>query len=554
MVCLGASSDMAAYTIDVVGDVFTSFSSATIRYGAPGMGKSVHLHETGERFYKRGSKIIGLNDDEGRFEYLFYAFPGRDDMWKHFCQTQLHWGNVKVSDWLLIKEGKKTFEDVFPWKPETYPVECYIPALPGKYSYPSVFKPFTISFSSLSLYEFKILLGKITTKQSRTVDLAWSRMKVNKVGKTFENFIQILKGFISNRKIQAEDMEYNICESEDGLDLLIKIEKVWQLGLISTKEDPYNLNLARIMWDTKTISGFSFFNISDGNVRYVLYGWLLRRIRDVRNKALLGKVMFPELCLLIHELQDIAPARGQEETYSVEGQRISTAQLVKLAKKPRDIKVRIHADTQNPLSLWKPLRESFSTTFIFRCDRAVVDSIRALTYFDDATYIGLQRSKTGVHCVKSAPTGGRDYSGVNFPMLSLPPTSMCKTPDDLFRVEWERYGGEFTDWDFEVPETLITIKKARSKEKKALSTRQQKVYMVYARFVLKVITKNPGIYIKDILLHPDMCQELELTSTEMYEVCKFLAAKNMIEKRQEGTYTACYANSDNCPVEDLGHG
>jgi hypothetical protein len=534
------------YVIDAAGDVYTGFCSATIRYGAPGSGKSFHLHETGERFYKRGCKIICLNDDEGRDEYMFYYFPGREDVWRHFCKTQLKWENVPEKVWVAIKTGEKTFYDLFPWDAKGYPIECYIPAVPGKNTYASVFKPFRICFSQLSLTEFKLLLGKLTPKQDRTVNLAWSSMIAEKKKKTFENLWELIKGFISNKKMEVNDTQFTVCDSEDGADLYLKIDKIWQLGILTTKEDPLKLNLKEIMRDTKTITAFSFFNIKeeDENIRYVLYGYILRRIRKLRTKALKDpaqNAMYAELALLVHELQDICPARGQEDPACAEGQ------IAKIAKKPRDVMIWLHADTQDPSAIYKPVRDNFATTFIFRCERVVLDKIRDITWFDDGTYIGLQRAKTGVHCVKSKPTGGKDYTGVNFPMMSLPPTSLCKTPNDRFNALWAAQGKEFIEYDFPIRETLIKSSQVREK-KTVLSVKAKRIFEIIGQLMMKAIRRQPGITIIELVKSPEVDDPelaLGLSEKDVYEIADYLFEKGAIDKQKEGRTVRCYIKTEN---------
>lgn len=543
------------YVFDQKGDVYTIFCSSSIRWGAPGSGKSVHVHETGERFYRRGCKLIGINDDDGRFEYLFYHFKGRPEIWHHFCKTQLEWGNVSKDDWEKIKKGEKYFYELFPWEPESFPCECYIPAVPGTPGrLPSIFKPFTIAFSKLALTELKLLLGKLTPKQSRTIDLVWDRMKGRE--KTFDAFIALSKEYVGDRRIEVDDVQSNVCEADEGFDILLKLDRLHQLGVISSRDNPLDLKLDKIMRDVKTITAFSLFNIEDGNIRYGIYAFLLRRIRRLRSKQLFGHWMYPELNLLIHELQEMAPAVGFEDPYSAEGQKICRIQLARLMKQPRDIFLRVHADSQNPASVYKPVRESFQTTFIFRCERSVLENIRSLVWFHDAAYIGLQRSKVGIHACKSAPTGGKDYTGVNYPLMSIPPRSMVKTPDDLFKVVWDANGGTYNTWQFIRPDSILKIKKIQKEKLKDVPTvKERRIYEFYGKLVTKALKQNPGISVTELTDHPvikDPDLQLDISLEVLGMILRYLEGQGKVKRipdEKDGRILRCHL-VDKVPEND----
>jgi hypothetical protein len=532
--------------LDQTGNVYTTFCSASVMWGASGYGKSTLLHAEGETAYEAGSKIIGLNDDEGRFEYAFYAFKGRESLFEHFCKTQVDWGNVSAADWEAIKKGEKYFSDIFSWEPKAYPTEVFVPATPQTpHRLPEIFKPFTIAFSKIKPTELKLLLGKLSKRQERTIDILW--MKNRK--KTFEDFIQLVKDYAVDRKVEINDIETNICEADEGIDLIYKLDRIYRLGFISTKDNPLDLNLTKILWDNKTITAFSFFNIEDGNVRFTLYAFLLRRIRRLRTNKLkdLSEKYFPELNILIHELQELAPANGYEDPYAAEGQKVCRRQLAKLMKQPRDIFVRIRADSQDPAAVFTQCRSGFKTTFIFYAERSVLDNIRALVYFPEHIYIGLQRSAIGVYCIKSHPTGGKDYTGVNYPMMSIPPRSMVKSPEDRFFRAWLERGGVFKEWYFDAPDVITDFKRRKKEKLKDVpSIRERRIYDFLGALTVKALKQNPGQSVSELVEHPvlkDPDLNLGLSVEVLGIVIKHLEAQERLRRtpdEKDGRVLRCY--------------
>lgn len=494
---------------------FTHYCSHAISYGASGTGKSVHTKSCAEKFYNGipeeqipPHKIIDIYD-EGRLENCFYAFENPDD-------------------WMFKLRKYRTGEPNEIWNPQAYPFECYIPVCPTTpKKLPSMFKPFKIAFNNLDEAEFQILLGTLSSYQKSVITLAWDQINPNT---TFQEFINLMKDLVSDTKLKIENKVIDICDDRTGIIILQKINKLNKLGLISDKADELSLNLDKVMRDKETITSFSFTFLEDQNIRHLLWGYLFRRIYYLRMKK--KYYQYPDLALIHRELQNNAPARGKKSSLSYDGQGISLEFIKKIIAEPRDVGVRLIADSQDPLKIDSDVRKGFTTRFIFRTDQAIVNSLCNQFWLDDKTRRGIQSQQIGVWTLKGIPEPHNPMNkyGIQHKCTFPPPLSWCKKPGDLLFKIWKSKGLAFNTWSFKKAKSIISVKILTKKEKKEILTFKQKsLYEHYLSILKVVIGANPGISIKELSMDPlikqmpwgnyttvnriveQMCQEAKLT-------------------------------------------
>lgn len=497
---------------------FTDYASHVIGYGSSGTGKSVNTRWIAEYFYDQGLKILDIYD-EGRLENVFMHFPNKNpgmyDLFMTWCKQP------------------------FPFESEGFPVECFIPVSPGiPGKLPIIFKPFTIAFEDLSKQEFSILLGRLSAPQTELISLIWDNL-----GKqSFENFISTTQDFIADGRIKVNNNIVNVCDDRLGLSVLQKVDRLNKLGLISDRKNPLNLDLKKIMRDSGTISCFSFAFLSSPNVRHLLWGYLFRKIYTLRINQLYWQ--YPEMAIIHREIQNNAPARGKRSSLSFEGQGISLEFIKKIIAEPRDIKIRLVADSQDPMKIDSDVRKGFSTKYIFQIDLAVLNSLIQQFWLDQKTYVGIQYLGLGQFALKIKPqyVNPMNRKGIQFPCMNPPPRSWCKSPDDLFFKIWKEHGLEFSNWKFVKPQSIIRIKKITSEEKQEvvkLST--EKLYDYFGKMIQVVVEKNPGINIAEIAKDP-LVKRMNWSRVYVYSIVERLLSTSPpgLKRVREGRSWRCF--------------
>jgi hypothetical protein len=507
-----------------------------------GTGKSVQTKKLLEMAYLRGWKVIDLAD-LGRLENVFYSLPNEATwMYDRFFETMRKW-KKKKQQLFLYKEGKLKKEEVYPWAPQTFPVECFIPAVPETTErLPSVFKPFRILFRDLELEEVRILLGKLTRDQSEAVDHVWYGLPASR---KFEDFMSRLEDLVADSRVRIKKKRYEICDDKQSYSLFKKADRLNQLGIISDdKNDPLLLHLDDIMKDTKTISSFSFFNVRDDNVIYLLYGFLLRKIYAMRDEQIRGFWTYPELAIGIREIQNIAPSRGQTGSFTYEGQRISTESLIKISREPRDVKIRIIADSQDPGAINPTVRGKFTTIHIFRVNRKTLTQLEDLLYIDRKTYNNIQNVGPGFHAVRIVPNEKniRDKTGLHYPILMKPPRSWCKKPEDLFFKIWQERGYEFKTWKFEeIVSRLVVESNKEMEEKEALTFPQEAKKEMVLKLIIRAFEQRIEKTVPSIntLMEDETLKLLGIPKGVICSVVEELTAAGRVTRVKRGRSWKC---------------
>lgn len=457
---------------------FPKFPAHAISYGAVGTGKSINTKYRAEYFYSKGCKIIDIYD-EGRLENCFYFFPNEDK-----------------SMFDLRKRRTPTVKEK--WEPRGFPTECFIPvnySIPKRL--PSIFKPFKIAFNDLKFTEFVILLGNISLVQREILEWVWNQLPAS--NRSFSGFISLMKELLSHSSIKVEDKIIDICDDRTGLSILQKLNKLNQLGVIGDKDDEFNLDLKKIMRDRDIITCFSFAFLQDYNARHLISGYLFRKIYTLRINNQYR--LFPELVIIHRELQNNAPARGKKSSISYEGQGISLEFIRRIIAEPRDVGVRIIADSQDPFKLDADVRKGFTTYFLFRMDRAVLTPLRTMIWLDDKTERGILSQDMGVFTIKTIPQSYNPHNryGIQYKATHPAPKSWCKSPYDLFFKIWRDKGLSFNSWNFKRPKSILAIKRLSKGEKKEVqSFKEKSIYDYYFSLLKVVIGENPGISIQEL--------------------------------------------------------
>jgi energy-coupling factor transporter ATP-binding protein EcfA2 len=515
---------------------FTTQASHIGIWGESGSGKSTELNALLEIAFRQKKKTIDLCDF-GRLENLFKALPNEDRwMYERAIKILKRFSKKRKNLRRLFKRissGEIKLEDAFPWKPEAYKVECFIPAASGTPDHiPNIFKPFRIRFHELSIMEIKILLGKLTRDQSDAVDYIFDMLPEPR---TFKSFVETVRRVTVDCKVKINKKCFEICDSKQALSLYKKVDRLHQLGILTDdKEDPLILDLDAILKDTGTITCFSFFNIDDENLCFLLYGYLLRKIYKMRTDQLSGRWQYPPLVIGIREIHLLAPARSQMSSYAYEGQKISCENLCKIFREPRDIKLWVVGDSQDPLQINPMIRSKFKTLLIFQVSKATLDRITEFVYVDHKSYKNLQNAQIGIHAIRSIPQEGnwKNRTGFHYPMCSLPPRSLCKNPERLFFKEWEDRGLPFIDWKdkFKANKTLIEWEKTKPEEetRDQPTLRELKIFEQNSTLVLRALNeyKDHKVDRAVQLLEDPVLQALKWNKQELLRILYTMAKAN----------------------------
>jgi hypothetical protein len=512
---------------------FTDQASHIGIWGESGSGKSTELNALLEIAFRQKKKVIDLCDF-GRLESAFKALPN-EDRWMYDRAIKILKRFSKKRNKLRrlfqrIASGEIKQEDAFPWKPEAYKVECFIPAISGTQDrLPEIFKPFRLRFHDLSVIEIKILLGKLARDQSDAVDYIFDMLSEPR---TFKSFVETVKKVTIDCKIKINNKSFEICDNKQALSLFKKVDRLYQTSIISDdKDDPLVLDLDAILKDTSTITCFSFFNIEDENLSFLLYGYLLRKIYKMRMDQVSRRWQYPPLVIGIREIHLLAPARSQMSSYTYEGQKISCENICKIFREPRDIKLWVVGDSQDPLQINPMVRSKFKTILIFQVSRATLDRIIEFVYVDPKSYKNLQNAQTGVHAIRSIPKEGnwKNRTGFHYPCMSLPPRSLCKNPERLFFREWEDRGLPFVDWKnkFKANKTLIEWEKSKPEEEAGdqPTLRELKIFEQNSTLVLRALNEHKDRTVNRAtqLLEDPVLQALKWTHQDLFRIIYSMA-------------------------------
>jgi len=464
--------------------IFSEFCSPTCSFGRIGSGKSVRVRWVMEYFYGE-YKLIDIFDD-GRLENVFMCFPNP------------------------YRKQYEALQEVNPnWEPQGYPTECFIPASPGiPDRIPTIFKPFKIVFSDLTREEFLILLGKLSIQEEVAMDVLWNLL-VEKAKDLvhFPEFVAKSQDVLGDGFLKVGGRVKRIADDSTCFSLLLKLDRLNKLNILCEPTDPLALDLDTIMWDKKNVTCFSFAFMDSKNARHIIIGYLLRKIVSLRKAQRFGK--YPPVVITHREIQKSAPARGKKSSYAFEGQSRSLEYLKEIVEEPRDIQVRLNADTQDPMKLDSDVRKGFVTKFLFSMDLAVLSSLTTHFYLDNKTFIGIQKLGIGECAIKTLPDphDPDNRIGVQFPVLAMPTKSWCKSPGDQFFQVWKKHGGEFYNPKKELklagPKDVISIKTISREESEEVNLRIESLYDHYGdvvRFIAK--SKEAGLKLKDLKEDP----------------------------------------------------
>lgn len=485
----------------------TKYCSHSLNTGSVGTGKSTLLKKQAEVDWSRGRKVIDLLD-ESRLENAFYSLPNRDlFLYKGYVEKLAAWGYISEDDVLAIKAGLLKCTDVVPFEPRGFPTEVFVLAVPGTpKKLPEIFRLYRIPFGDLEIPEWRILLGGTSKEQATIIEEALKRSK------SYVDFI----GLFSNRSFLLSCLSE--CDLKELKDLVRRIDRVFSLNIICEDDDGLALDLVSVMKDVGTISSFSYFNLEDENLIYLIVSFLLRKIFKLRKDRLKTMWQFPECSIILREVQNIAPARGQSGLFSYEGQRSSTYTLHRIMKEPRDIKIRLRADSQSPDSIAKHIRKGFGSANIFQLDLIQLNSLTEILYLDQKTFIGLQNAEVGVHAKKIKPQVrfSGDRTGVHFSCIAPPPRSWPKKPEDLFFRVWRDVGGGWKEVSIQgnksfVSKDLFQFNSQRDEDNP--SRKVERIRMMKGNILLGAMRKSGKKVFKPLVVSklPTVSQLLKLS-------------------------------------------
>jgi hypothetical protein len=410
--------------------VSTTFPVVTMVIGKVGSGKSTRLKRFAEYRIEQGTNCVLDLNDYGGFEGACYALPNTNrEVWENFNAVMMASGNQPMR-----------------FVGRAYPTIQYVPATRGVPTrLPVFFRPFRIAFQTLEFDEFITLCGfqrgEVATE---ILELAWlSRPH----GERFENFIRravemCATGSIRVRIRADKDLEVPTAERRSFPPLLRKLKVLWDLNLLCDEGDPLALDLHEMLMDTHNIHSFSMAWIDRLDVPFLIYGYLIRRIYNLRKNP---QNRYPNLYMIVREAQKLAPYQME-----FDGQEISRACLRALARECRHLSTWIYLDTQDQSSIDPILRRQVFTWYIFMSDKVVIDLLRGLFYMAD----------TVAHAIPKLPIGfcaihHRTYSGV--PSVYLPPLSHVKAYSEKFLELWTQRHGVWKDFKITFPDSEDVI-------------------------------------------------------------------------------------------------
>jgi hypothetical protein len=424
--------------------------------GKQGTGKSTLGKSITENDFISGEYCCIDLSDFGKCENACYAIPNyHKEIYNRFNA--------------ILSNHDETFERI-KFKPRSFPTVVYVPAVRGiPNKLPSIFQPYRISFQDLDFEEFILLCGFRGDEVAvELLELAWSSKKEDE---TFEAFIKraILMAGYGSIIVKVEDRTFqvNTAERRSFAPLLRRIKRLWDSSLICNRGDPLALDLNAIMLDKTKIHSFSMAYLTDVNIQYTIYSYLLRKFHTLRIKP---EVEYPPLSLSIREVHKLAPS-GSDVSH--DGQRTSRIHLSTLVRDCRHIGAWIYMDTQDHRSVfWKVWSGVVYTWFIFRSDKIIVTDLGQLFSIPDSVSYDISSYDIGFCATK--------FDVVRHPCVYAPPLSLIKDYREQFMFIWEKLGGKYKEWDFMFYDTDELIKLSVPEQAQAeVDINEKKLYDRY---------------------------------------------------------------------------
>ena len=456
-------------------DQAKDFPSASIAIGKSGQGKTVLSRERLEYYVSQGFCRIALYD-WGRFETPFMNFPNPYRyMWDLYCENNRRFFHIDIE----ADYGAK-------YSPHGFKTLCYVPFtedMPSRL--PSCFRPFRLSFESLSLEEFCVLLGDLTRTSRDLIEIAWAE-KSKKM--TFHEFVELVITYASQGKISIfirdEEITSNIGDMRGFASLVRSLHSLYRLGLICDRDDEYALDLDAIMRDKSVTHCFSMAFMENVENAFLIYAYLIRKIRDLRLK---DPSRYPNLFMVVNEAHELCPSEIDHA-----GQTESLYYMKLLLSQPRDIKLWAFLDTQRFKRLDVTIRSSPYTYYVFQSDMREIEELDERFKLADSVKASIKKLPVGVYCII--------MDRVDVPVFSAPPLSMCKEHSDDFFKWWRYYGLPYRSYRFSVPEKIFTIRKPRVEESMSAKERSlvDNQLFVFHRYALEILEREKRpVSIKD---------------------------------------------------------
>lgn len=456
------------------GVVKSDFPSANMIIGKQGVGKSTLGRCIIEDDFESGEYCCIDLSDFGKCENACYAIPNfHTEVYDSFNAKCFSHDNSFVS----VK-----------FVPKAFPTIIYVPAVRGiPNKLPNIFQPYRIAFQDLEFDEFILLCGFRGDEVAvELLELSWSGKKDDE---SFEEFIKraiLMAGYGSIiAKVDDVSFQVNTAERRSFAPLLRRIKRLWDSSLICDRGDKLALDLNSIMLDKTKIHSFTMAYLSDVNIQYTLYGFLLRRIHTMRIRP---QVEYPLLSLSIREVHKIAPSGSDV----LEGQRISRYYLFILVRDCRHVGTWIYMDTQDHRTVyWKVWSGVLYTWFIFRSDKVVVNDLQQQFYIPDSIAYDIPKYPVGVCATK--------FDDIKSPCVYPPPRSLVKDYREQFMFLWEGMKGGYRKWKFEFSDTGELIKLSVPEQPQAkLGARDRKWYDKIIEWTMWYCNKHLSIIIDDV--------------------------------------------------------
>lgn len=308
-----------------------------------------------------GAKIIDLLDlTEG--ENMVYDIPQQHEDLKKIRQDEGLPPTFEDSDELLEPE----LEILVPLTPSLNEKEMPYDTDEGEF----VPTPFTIPASDLSKPLLVSLLASMVTGQQETT----IRTAYDDVARDIDDWsLRDLAEEIMSRDDLGDSYKKRVVKLLDNLQ---------NMGFIRTEETAADTNLdwERIFNDTDTITSFSTAFMDDEVGKFIVVGYLIDRIDDLREVS-----DWPDLTIVAKELHNLAPHRN-ETSYDARAEALQEAigrRLSTLMRENRHRALSVIADTQDVLNLKKGFRKQFNRFVTFNTSDENLQELFSYTSTDN---------------------------------------------------------------------------------------------------------------------------------------------------------------------------
>jgi len=227
---------------------------------------------------------------------------------------------------------------------------------------PYYWRPFKIRMSDLTAED---LMALVDTRTPNAESLLRILFRANKKFKSIDDFLKMVIRLGGSTTLKIGDSEeFGVLSDKRVLNSLIRmITEIKSMGLICDDDNPYALDLKEIMFDKDYIYSFTFWNIVEEKVQYLVMSYILRNIVKLRRPQ--KDFSYPNLFLHIPEIQNWCPSASDASKMAM-GSTSTKGLLIRIAREGRDRRIKLQVDCQDFSSVHPGLRNQITNFWIGR--------------------------------------------------------------------------------------------------------------------------------------------------------------------------------------------